>query len=46
MDGYSRGGRAKYSMKVHVIFVTKYRKKGERCVSTHLKVCGFAADNL
>ena len=27
MDGYSRGGHSKYSMKVHVIFVTKYRKK-------------------
>lgn len=27
MDGYSRGGHTKYSMKVHLIFVTKYRKK-------------------
>ncbi len=27
MDGYSRGGHSKYSMKVHIIFVTKYRKK-------------------
>jgi putative transposase len=27
MDSYSRGGHSKYSMKVHVIFVTKYRKK-------------------
>lgn len=27
MDGYNRGGHSKYSMKVHIIFVTKYRKK-------------------
>lgn len=27
MDGYSRGGHSKYGMKVHLIFVTKYRKK-------------------
>lgn len=27
MDGYNRGGHTKYSMKVHIIFVTKYRKK-------------------
>lgn len=27
MDGYSRGGHSKYSMKVHIIFVKKYRKK-------------------
>ena len=27
MDGYSCGGHSKYNMKVHVIFVTKYRKK-------------------
>ena len=27
MDGYSRGGHSKYGMKVHIIFVTKYRKK-------------------
>ena len=27
MDVYNRGGRSKYSMKVHLIFVTKYRKK-------------------
>lgn len=27
MDGYERGGHSKYSMKVHLIFVTKYRKK-------------------
>lgn len=27
MDGYNRGGHSKYSMKVHLIFVTKYRKK-------------------
>lgn len=27
MDGYKRGGHSKYSMKVHLIFVTKYRKK-------------------
>lgn len=27
MDDYSRGGHSKYSMKVHIIFVTKYRKK-------------------
>ena len=27
MDGYSRGGHSKYNMKVHIIFVTKYRKK-------------------
>lgn len=86
MDDYNRGGHSKYSMKVHLIFVTKYRKKifksdkrvddvkqflynavkkygyeviqmetdkdhvkvngnGHR-VSTHLKVCGFTADNL
>ena len=25
MDGYNRGGHSKYSMKVHIIFVTKYR---------------------
>lgn len=27
MDNYNRGGHSKYSMKVHIIFVTKYRKK-------------------
>ena len=27
MDGYKRGGHSKYSMKAHMIFVTKYRKK-------------------
>ena len=27
MDDYKRGGHSKYSMKVHIIFVTKYRKK-------------------
>ena len=27
MDGYDCGGHSKYSMKVHIIFVTKYRKK-------------------
>jgi len=27
MDNYNRGGHSKYSMKVHLIFVTKYRKK-------------------
>ena len=27
MDDYNRGGYSKYSMKVHLIFVTKYRKK-------------------
>lgn len=27
MDDYNRGGHSKYSMKVHIIFVTKYRKK-------------------
>ena len=27
MDDYKRGGHSKYSMKVHLIFVTKYRKK-------------------
>ena len=27
MDDYNRGGPSKYSMKVHLIFVTKYRKK-------------------
>jgi putative transposase len=27
MDNYSRGGHSKYSIKVHIIFVTKYRKK-------------------
>ena len=27
MDGYLRGGHSKYSMKVHLIFVTKYRIK-------------------
>lgn len=27
MDGYKRGGHSKYSLKVHIIFVTKYRKK-------------------
>ena len=26
MDGYDRGGHTKYSLKAHVIFVTKYRK--------------------
>ncbi len=26
MDDYSRGGHSKYSLKVHIIFVTKYRK--------------------
>ena len=27
MDDYNRGGHSKFSMKVHLIFVTKYRKK-------------------
>ncbi len=27
MDSYNRGGHSKYSLKVHIIFVTKYRKK-------------------
>lgn len=27
MDGYSRGSHSKYSLKVHLIFVTKYRKR-------------------
>lgn len=27
MDGYDRGSHSKYSMKVHLILVTKYRKK-------------------
>lgn len=27
MDDYNRGGHSKYSVKVHLIFVTKYRKK-------------------
>ena len=27
MDDYDRGGHSKYSMKVQIIFVTKYRKK-------------------
>lgn len=27
MDDYNRGGHSKCSMKVHIIFVTKYRKK-------------------
>lgn len=27
MDGYKRGGHSKYSLKIHLIFVTKYRKK-------------------
>ena len=26
MDDYNRGGHSKYSMKVHIIFVTKYIK--------------------
>ena len=25
MDGYCRGSHSKYSLKVHIIFVTKYR---------------------
>ena len=27
MDNYRRGGHSKYSLKVHLIFVAKYRKK-------------------
>ncbi len=27
MDSYNRRGHSKYSLKVHLIFVTKYRKK-------------------
>ena len=27
MDDYNRGGHSKYSLTVHIIFVTKYRKK-------------------
>ena len=27
MDDYNRGGHSKYNMKVHLIFVTKYRKQ-------------------
>lgn len=27
MDHYNRGGHTKYSLKVHLIFVTKYRRK-------------------
>ena len=26
MDGYDRGNHTKYSLKVHLVFVTKYRK--------------------
>lgn len=26
MDGYRRGGHSKFSLKVHLIFVTKYRR--------------------
>lgn len=33
MDSYSRGGHTKYSMKVHLILVTKYRKELFRTVS-------------
>ena len=35
MDVYNRGGHSKYSLKVHLIFVTKYRKKifkSDKCV--------------
>lgn len=58
MDDYNRGGHSKYSLKVHIIFATKYRKKlfksGKRAddvsngrrVSTRLRACGFTADNL
>jgi putative transposase len=27
MDGYKCGGHTKYSLKIHLIFVTKYRRK-------------------
>lgn len=27
MDGYRRGGHTKYSLKAHIIFVTKYRRR-------------------
>ena len=27
MDDYKRGGHSKYSLKIHLIFVTKYRRK-------------------
>lgn len=27
MDDYNRGGHSKYSLKAHLIFVTKYRRK-------------------
>lgn len=27
MDDYCRGGHSKHTLKVHLIFVTKYRKK-------------------
>ena len=27
MDGYARAGHCKYDLKVHLIFVTKYRKR-------------------
>ena len=33
MDSYSRGGHTKYSIKVHLILVTKYRKELFRTVS-------------
>ena len=27
MDGYRRGGHTKYSLKAHIIFATKYRRR-------------------
>ena len=77
MDDYNRGGHSKYSMKMHIIYLSnignvkyygqmdvlhvaldkshkrlskdifKTKDSGNRrCVSTHLKVCGFATDNF
>ena len=36
MDDYNRGAHFKYSMKVHLIFVTKYRK---RVFNNEVRVC-------
>ena len=44
MDGYSYGYHSKYSIKVHLIFVTKYRKKIFRLIKVSDDVKQFLHD--
>ena len=44
MDGYSYGSHSKYSINVHLIFVTKYRKKIFRLIKVSDDVKQFLHD--